>query len=258
MEPIGHVRARSRYRYDAPRQGVLAGETGDTIVLAPGQNFEQALTGLDGFERIWVLWAFHLNKGWKPVAHPPRAPAAGVGVFASRAPYRPNPLGLSAVRLVSVSGRELVIAESDLLDGTPVLDIKPYLPYADAFPGAAAGWTDGLIEKKWTIEFGAAAEARCQWIEAHAGLPVREFIVRQMECDPLDRKRRRIARIDGPNWVLSYRTWRVDLVIDEECRRIGVVTLRSGYSREELRDAASDRWQDKAVHVKFIKAFGPN
>ena len=256
MEPVGFVRARGRYRYDAPRQGVLAGDNGDRIVLEPGRGFEQALRGLDGFGRIWVLWAFHLNEGWKPVTHPPRAPAGGVGVFACRAPYRPNPLGLSAVRLLAVSGRELLIGESDMLDGTPVFDIKPYVPYADAFPDAAAGWLDTVAEQSWEIMFTPGAVARVAWVGDRAGLPLRAFIEHQLEHDPLDGRRRRIARSAGDRWTLAYRTWRVDLDVDEARRKITVVGIRSGYAADDLAPGAPDRWQDKDAHREFRLTFG--
>ncbi|HKI60273.1 MAG TPA: tRNA (N6-threonylcarbamoyladenosine(37)-N6)-methyltransferase TrmO, partial [Mariprofundaceae bacterium] len=91
---------------------------------------------------IWVIYWMHLNQGWNPLVIPPRGPKTKRGVLATRAPHRPNSIGLSVVRLLKVEGRELTIAAHDMLDGTPVLDIKPYLPYADALPEATHGWLD--------------------------------------------------------------------------------------------------------------------
>ena len=95
-------------------------------------------------ERLWVLSHLHLNTGWNAKVMPPRGERKKRGLFATRSPHRPNNIGLTAVRLVGVEGFTLHVEEIDLLDGTPVLDIKPYVPYADAFPGAHAGWIDTI------------------------------------------------------------------------------------------------------------------
>src|SRR4029078_3806186 len=93
-----------------------------------------ALGGLEAFGHIWVISWLHLNTSWNPTVIPPRGPKVRRGVLATRAPHRPNPIGLSALKLVRVQGRVLHVLGLDLLDGTPVLDVKPYVPYADAFP----------------------------------------------------------------------------------------------------------------------------
>ncbi|MDC1141820.1 tRNA (N6-threonylcarbamoyladenosine(37)-N6)-methyltransferase TrmO [Planctomycetota bacterium] len=150
MQAIGHVRSPYTERFGTPRQPgitkqVLEDRALDaTIELVNGQNFDQALQGLEGFGRVWVLSWMHLNEGWKPTVIPPRGPKKRQGVFATRSPHRPNPLALSCLRLIKIEGRVLHVNGIDLLDGTPVLDIKPYVPYADAFPQAKAGWLDGL------------------------------------------------------------------------------------------------------------------
>jgi tRNA-Thr(GGU) m(6)t(6)A37 methyltransferase TsaA len=102
--------------------------------LERNRNFEQALKDLEGFERIWVIYLFHLNDSWKPMVTPPRNKGKKVGVFASRSPHRPNGIGLSCVTLNRIEGLNIYISNSDILDGSPVLDIKPYLPWSDSFP----------------------------------------------------------------------------------------------------------------------------
>ena len=145
---IGIVRSPYAQRIDAPHQStVVEGtETGDVaearIELDPSLP-EEILRDLEGFERIWLIFAFHRSEGWKAMVRPPRGRAKR-GVLATRSPHRPNAIGLSAVELVAVEGRTLRVRGLDLLDGTPVLDIKPYVPYADAFPDAKAGWIDGV------------------------------------------------------------------------------------------------------------------
>jgi tRNA-Thr(GGU) m(6)t(6)A37 methyltransferase TsaA len=145
MTPIGIVRSGYQERFAAPRQPSLDDPQPATIELNKGLNFEQALADLDGFSHIWVLYWMHLNQGWNPTVMPPRGPKQRRGLFSTRAPHRPNSIGLSAVRLISIKGRTLQIQGHDMLDGTPVLDIKPYIPYADAIPEANPGWTR-LIE----------------------------------------------------------------------------------------------------------------
>lgn len=147
---IGHVRSPYKERFGTPRQPTVTEQTLEdraldaTIELLPGRNYEQAVQDLAGFDYIWVLAWLHLNEHWKPTVIPPRGPKLRRGLFSTRSPHRPNPIGLSALRLLKVEGRVLHVRGIDLLDGTPVLDIKPYVPYADAFPDARAGWLDEI------------------------------------------------------------------------------------------------------------------
>lgn len=147
MQAIGVVHSGYRERFAAPRQPVLDKAQPAEIRLNAGLNLHQALQDLDGFSHIWVIYWMHLNKGWNPTVTPPRGPKIRRGLFATRAPHRPNSIGLSAVRLIRTEGRILYIEGHDMLDGTPVLDIKPYLPYADAIGDATSGWLDeaGLL-----------------------------------------------------------------------------------------------------------------
>jgi tRNA-Thr(GGU) m(6)t(6)A37 methyltransferase TsaA len=146
--PIGILRSPYSRRIDAPHQStVVEGtETGE-FALARLELLDwlddHAIEDLAGFDRVWLIFAFHLSDGWKSRVKPPRG-GPKRGVLATRSPHRPNSIGLSAVELVEIRGRELHLRGVDLLDGTPVLDIKPYVPYADAFPDAKAGWIDEL------------------------------------------------------------------------------------------------------------------
>lgn len=149
--PIGHLRSPYSSRIDAPHQStvVKGTETGDlataTLELEDWLD-EKAVQDLSGFDRLWLIFVFHLNDGWKTSVKPPRG-GPKRGVLATRSPHRPNSIGLSAVELVRVEGKTLHLRGVDLLDGTPVLDIKPYVPYADAFPDAKAGWIDEMDAK---------------------------------------------------------------------------------------------------------------
>lgn len=150
MTPIGVIRSPHKERYGTPRQAAVEDEPDQRpaqttqLALLEDRISRAALTDLEGFERIWLLFSFHLNHGHKALVTPPRGPRVKRGVFATRAPHRPNNLGLSACQLLRVEGATLHLGPTDLLDGTPVLDIKPYLPFADSFPEAKAGWVDDL------------------------------------------------------------------------------------------------------------------
>ena len=157
MKPVGVVHSNYRERFAVPRQPSLDEAQDASIILNPGLNLDQAVKDLDGFSHIWVIYWMHLNKGWNPTVKPPRGPKIKRGLFSTRAPHRPNSIGLSAVRLTGVEGRTLHIKGHDMLDGTPVLDIKPYIPYADAFPEAKTGWIEeaGLAAMGISINTGS-------------------------------------------------------------------------------------------------------
>ncbi len=150
--PIGTINSPYARRIDAPHQstvveGTESGEPALATLTLEDWVDGQALKDLAGFERIWLIFSFHLSKGWKSAVKPPRG-GPKRGVLATRAPHRPNSIGLSAVELIGIEGRSLHLRGVDLLDGTPVLDIKPYVPYADAFPDARSGWIDELDDQQ--------------------------------------------------------------------------------------------------------------
>jgi tRNA-Thr(GGU) m(6)t(6)A37 methyltransferase TsaA len=149
FRPIGFVRTPYTRRMDAPHQptvvaGTESGAPAEATLELDASLPESTLRDLAGFERIWLIFVFHQSEGWAPLVQPPRGPKAKRGVLATRSPHRPNAIGLSTVELLGVEGRTLRLRGVDLLDGTPVLDLKPYVPYADAFPHARAGWIDAV------------------------------------------------------------------------------------------------------------------
>jgi tRNA-Thr(GGU) m(6)t(6)A37 methyltransferase TsaA len=146
--PIATIRSPYARRMDAPHQStvVQGTETGDAaegeVVFVEGFPYA-AFRDLAGFERIWLVFALHRSEGWRPEVKPPRG-GGKRSVLATRSPHRPNAIGLSAVELLTVESDRLRVRGLDLLDGTPILDIKPYVPYADSFPGSLAGWIDAV------------------------------------------------------------------------------------------------------------------
>jgi tRNA (adenine37-N6)-methyltransferase len=145
FEPIGWVRSPYQRRFGTPQQAsAFDSEQEATLELDEARIPPNAITDLSGFERIWVISFLHRGGTWAPTVHPPRGPRKRRSLFATRSPDRPNPIGLSAVRLLRVEGCQLYVRGIDLLDGTPILDIKPYVPYADSFADAKAGWLDEI------------------------------------------------------------------------------------------------------------------
>lgn len=161
MKVIARIHTDFPEKFGIPRQSGLVEALRAEIVFEPEYRNPDALRGLEGFSHLWLIWEFSqaVRKDWSPTVRPPRLGGnARMGVFATRSPFRPNPIGLSSVRLDRVephtpSGPILHVSGADLLDGTPIFDIKPYLPYADAHPDAQGGWTGG--------EADALLEVRC-------------------------------------------------------------------------------------------------
>ncbi len=163
MRVIARVRTPFAEKFGVPRQSGLAPAQG-TVIFEPDYRCADALRGLEGFSHLWLVWMFHqaVRKDWSPTVRPPRLGGnQRMGVFATRSPFRPNPIGLSCVELAGVElhtpeGPVLHVRGIDLVDGTPILDIKPYLPYCDARPEAAGGFTAGLDSPALAVSFPPA------------------------------------------------------------------------------------------------------
>ncbi len=186
--PIGVIHSCFGEKFGIPRQAGLVPAARATLELLPPYAAPETVRGLDGFSHLWIIFVFHgIPAGqWQPTVRPPRLGGKQrMGVFASRSPFRPNPIGLSAVKLERIAiaqGRvTLHLAGVDLLDGTPVLDIKPYLPYADSLPDAAGGFAPQAPELRLTVEFSPVAAAFCAaWPDEQ--LP--ELITQVLRQDP--------------------------------------------------------------------------
>ncbi len=156
---VARLRGGFTEKFGVPRQAGLAEHVLSRVVFEPEFRNPDALRGIEGFSHLWLLWSFDRvrREDWSPTVRPPRLGGnRRMGVFATRSPFRPNPVGLSCVGLVRVEwdapdGPALLVSGADMTDGTPIFDIKPYLPYADARPGASGGYTDELPEKRLKV-----------------------------------------------------------------------------------------------------------
>jgi tRNA-Thr(GGU) m(6)t(6)A37 methyltransferase TsaA len=145
LTPIGWVSSPYGRRFGTPQQAAAVDSQAEAVLRLDEERIPtEALRDLVGIERIWVVSWLHRGGTWAPMVRPPRGTREKRSLFATRSPDRPNPIGLSCVRLVRVDGCNLHVQGIDLIDGTPILDIKPYLPYADAFPDSKAGWIDAI------------------------------------------------------------------------------------------------------------------
>jgi tRNA-Thr(GGU) m(6)t(6)A37 methyltransferase TsaA len=176
FRPIAYARSPYARRIDAPHQptvtqGTETGHAAEALVAFVDGMPTAAFRDLAGFERVWLLFAFHRSEGWKAEVKPPRG-GGKRGVLATRSPHRPNAIGLSAVELVAVEERALRVRGMDLLDGTPILDVKPYVPYADAFPQSRAGWIDAIDTTQG--RHSAPGPRRPRRSKNHEGSPPRD------------------------------------------------------------------------------------
>ena len=158
---IARMRSDFPTKFGIPRQPHLVSELRSTIVFEPEYRNADALRGIEGFSHLWIIWQFSeaVRTGWSPTVRPPRLGGnTRMGVFATRSPFRPNNLGLSCVKLEGVEltrefGPVIHVSGADLMDGTPIFDVKPYIPYADAHPDAIGGFTDTADEFILNVEF---------------------------------------------------------------------------------------------------------
>ena len=190
LEPIAIIESPFREKFATPRQPGLTPSVRARIVFRDAYATPEAVRGLEGFSHIWLIFLFHQNwrKGWKPTVRPPRLGGnKRVGVFASRSPFRPNPIGLSAVKLLSIDCAAgeiaLTVQGADLIDGTPILDIKPYIPYGDSIPDASGGFADDSPQSRLVVEFTEKAR---QQLEGFIELsPALEQVIREtLSLDP--------------------------------------------------------------------------
>lgn len=259
VRPIGYVRSPFVEKVDAPRQAVVAEGTEGRIEVLP--EHERALDDLASFDRIWIVAWFDraVVDGPRPSkVLPPRSDRKR-GVFATRSPHRPNPIALSAVRLARIEGLVVHVVDLDLVDGTPVLDLKPYLPYADAFPDANAGWLDAPAGRdprpSWEVRFSEDAEAQLAWIAEHREISVdlRARIGETLALGPQPHPYRRIKKdpVRKGVFVLAVKDWRAAFTVAGSV--LAVERIASGWRPKDLALGVGD---ELAVHRAFVARFG--
>ena len=218
LRPIAHVHSEFPGKFGIPRQSGVVPELRSELIFTPEFRNPDALRGIEGFDRLWLIWEFSANRraSWSPTVRPPRLGGnTRLGVFATRSPFRPNPIGLSCVRLEDITfsdarGPVLHVAGADLMDGTPIYDIKPYLPYADAHPEALGGFAPSPKE---TIEVKSPPELLQKLPEGQ-----REALLGVLAQDPRPQYQNDPERVYG----MSFGGWDVKFRVKD-----GVLTVLS-------------------------------
>lgn len=168
LKAIATIHTPYESKFGVPRQSGVVNSLESTIVFGPEFRNKDALRGIEGYDYLWLIWSFSeaIRSDWSPTVRPPRLGGnVRRGVFATRSPFRPNPLALSSVRLLRVEergelGSVLVVDGADMMDGTPIYDIKPYLPFTDSHPDARAGFADGVVDLALEVDFPPALLAK--------------------------------------------------------------------------------------------------
>jgi tRNA (adenine37-N6)-methyltransferase len=245
LTPIGVVHSPFTEKMQAPRQPNTPQAADGTVELFGGRDFEHALEDLTTFRYIWLIFWFDQSEGWRPKVLPPRSDKRR-GLFATRSPHRPNPLGMSLVELTGVDGLVLSVKGLDLLEGTPVLDIKPYIPYADSRPDADHGWLDeaaGLRDPlgAFQVQFSEPARADLLLLQQF-GVELEAAIRQVLELGPEPHPYRRIKKTDEGG-CLSLKDFRVHFCSPVQGRVLVVTEIATGYRPKQLAtmtDAALD------------------
>ncbi len=231
LEPIATIQSPFYEKFATPRQPGLTPSVTATISFHPGFATPEAVRSLEGFSHLWLIFLFHHNwqKGWKPTVRPPRLGGnQRVGVYASRSPFRPNPIGLSAVKLLAINDNRgeisLEVQGADLIDGTPILDIKPYIAYGDSIPAARSGFAQTPPGRPLHITF--SEQARQQLNHYRTESPALEKMLTEiLTLDP--RPAYRQNQNDDQDYGVRFDRYNVDwrvtgerlIVIDIQIRK---------------------------------------
>lgn len=257
-KPIGFLKCNQQERYEVPRQGIHAKNSMGYIQLTRGSNFEQATKDLEGIERLWIIYHFHINDGWKPQVSPPRFLERKIGVFATRSPFRPNAIGISCVKLEKVETLKIYISEFDILNKTPILDIKPYIPYADSFPDSKTGWLK-IDTNVFVINLSDLAKKQNKWLIENGDVNVENYAKVQLQFTPDNTERLRILdsgyTLENQQiYFLKFRTWLIEYFIDFEKNEVFILKILSFYLYNDTINK-NEKMKDLDLHKKYIECF---
>ena len=222
MRYIARIRTDFQEKFGIPRQSGLVPETKGTIVFEPEFRSDDALRGMEGFSHLWLIWEFSkaVRAEWSPTVRPPRLGGnVRMGVFATRSPFRPNPIGLSVVKLEVIrkgtpEGTVLIVSGADLLDGTPIYDIKPYVPYSDSIPEALGGFASAAPDAALEVEIPDALLAE---IPADKLAALRAVLAQ----DPRPRYQ------DDPERVYGFRFASMEIRFSVRDRKLTILSIQS-------------------------------
>lgn len=255
LEPIGYIRTGKRVKFDARHQPAESAAEQHILELVPGGGFEEGLRDLAGFSRIWLIWWFHMNSTWRPMVLPPRGPAVRRGVFATRSPHRPNALGITPVQLLAVEKGQLLLGPCDLVDGTPVFDIKPYIPAYDSFPDEKAGWIDEMeillaAPPAYRVHYAAVAQSQADWLRTTWDIDFRPRLEELLGRDPTPHRTRRIKRSADGRLSIGCGAWRAWFCITD--LSVEITEITPGFPLRFLHREGSETVPDRTAQLAYL------
>jgi tRNA (adenine37-N6)-methyltransferase len=254
LKPIGFVRSGKGEKFEARHQPLESEPEVHRLEWTDPAAMREAVRDLEGFSRIWLVWWFHRNRTWRPLVLPPRGPAQRRGVLATRSPHRPNPIGLTAVRLLGVEPGRLLLGAIDLVDGTPVFDVKPYIPKYDAFPDERSGWME-MVEAEersrsgFVVLWSGLAKEQGEWLAAGWGVDFRPRMEELLSADPRPHRTRRIVR-RGERFEIACGAWRGVFRVSEAV--VTVEELQVGFPRRFLEDRSRTEVPEREAQLAFL------
>ncbi|MCE2825736.1 MAG: tRNA (N6-threonylcarbamoyladenosine(37)-N6)-methyltransferase TrmO [Verrucomicrobium sp.] len=255
LRPIGFLRSGKGVRFKTLHQPDEAASETNVLELTPGPGIREALRDLAGMERVWLLWWFHRAESWRPLVLPPRGPSRRRGVFATRSPHRPNPIGMTPARLLGIEGLRLLLGPCDLLEGTPILDLKPYVPAYDAFPGSSAGWIDEVealqagpprFEVAWTD----LAREQADWLAATWSVDFRPRLAEILARDPSPHRTRRIRGLAGGACEIGCGGWKAVFRVTGD--RVEILRLQPSFPVRFLLESWRRDVPDREAQQAFL------
>lgn len=256
VRPIGYLRSSKKLKFEAPSQPENSGEPDGVIELNEGSSFEQALKDLSGFDRIWVIWWFDRNRSWKPLVLPPRGAGIKRGVFATRSPHRPNPIGISAIRLLRIQGRKLFVGKNDLLDGTAILDLKPYISEVDAFNGERQGWVEDLQRQMsepphYEVLLELCARQQHEWLKDAWNIDIVTKAIALLGVDPSPHATRRIEKLKTGAYRMGCGAWRLFFELNDN--EVRITSIAPGYPLRSLTGTKSAAVPQRDAQLAFLE-----
>ncbi|MEN9536368.1 MAG: tRNA ((37)-N6)-methyltransferase TrmO [Verrucomicrobiota bacterium] len=254
ITPIGFIRSGKPLKFDARHQPDERQAETNILEMLPGDKYQKALKDLEGFDRIWLLWWFHRNTDWRPEVLPPRGPSKRRGVFATRSPHRPNPLGITPVQLLEIRKGQLILGPCDLIDGTPVFDIKPYIPSYDSFPDAKAGWideVDAALEgpPAFMVSFSPQAAEHMAWLKQEWSVDFEARLLEILSRDPSPHRTRRIRSRHGELFDIGCGAWYA--VFEVKGPVVHILHLKPAFPLKFLTDPERPVIPDKDAQLAF-------
>jgi tRNA (adenine37-N6)-methyltransferase len=255
LRPIGYIRCGKAVKFAALHQPDESAAEQNVLELLPQEDLRRGLQDLQGFTRIWLIWWFHRNETWRPLVLPPRGTAKRRGVFATRSPHRPNALGMTPVKLLGIDGNRLLLGPCDLVDGTPVFDIKPYIPEYDVFAEESSGWLEEVDawqqqEAKFSVRYGALALAQIEWLRRERGIDFTARIEEILAHDPSPHRTRRVRHKGGGLHEIGCGAWRVRFRVHDSI--VSLEQIVPGFPLRLLQGEHCDEVPDREAQLAFL------